>query len=74
MKCMSCVLVQSLPAGGCVQVSAASGRGVKALFMCLFSSVVSQLPQAAPELIASAAQEALSACQAEGLWTNGLNS
>lgn len=51
----------------CLQVSAASGRGVKPLFTSLFSSVLSQLPGADPQLVAAAEQEAAAARQAEGL-------
>lgn len=50
-----------------LQASAASGRGVVALFSSLFSSVLSRLPQMDHSLLQCAAQEAAAACQAEGL-------
>jgi hypothetical protein len=50
-----------------VQVSAASGRGVKALFASLFAAVLAQLPGADCELVATAGRDALAARQAEGL-------
>jgi hypothetical protein len=50
-----------------VQVSAASGRGVKALFASLFAAVLAQLPGADCELVATAGRDALAARQAEGI-------
>jgi hypothetical protein len=50
-----------------MQVSAASGRAVKALFASLFAAVLAQLPGADCELVATAGRDALAARQAEGI-------
>eukprot|EP00879_Flechtneria_rotunda_P011057 GHRR01011553.1.p1 GENE.GHRR01011553.1~~GHRR01011553.1.p1 ORF type:complete len:211 (+),score=49.86 GHRR01011553.1:680-1312(+) len=49
------------------EVSAASGRGVKALFSGMFSAIINQLPQADSELVQYVAHEAVTARQAEGV-------
>eukprot|EP00882_Tetradesmus_deserticola_P006621 GHRQ01006972.1.p1 GENE.GHRQ01006972.1~~GHRQ01006972.1.p1 ORF type:complete len:216 (+),score=84.64 GHRQ01006972.1:731-1378(+) len=49
------------------EVSAASGRGVKALFASLFAAVLAQLPSADCGLVATAGRDALAARQAEGI-------
>ncbi|KAF8057886.1 DNAJC27 [Scenedesmus sp. PABB004] len=48
-------------------VSAASGRGVRALFASLFAVAIRAVPHADAGLAASAASQALAAMQAEGL-------
>jgi hypothetical protein len=50
-----------------LQVSSASGRGVKELFASLFAAVLAQLPGADCELVATAGRDALAARQAEGI-------
>lgn len=50
-----------------LQVSAASGRGVRALFSSLFAAVLATLPGADCELVATAGRDALAARQAEGI-------
>ncbi|WIA15664.1 hypothetical protein OEZ85_002290 [Tetradesmus obliquus] len=49
------------------EVSAASGRGVRALFSSLFAAVLATLPGADCELVATAGRDALAARQAEGI-------